>query len=516
VDRVRILGEKNDVLEGSCSWVMNDPAFRQWWDDDKTRILWIHGDPGKGKTMMAIALIEKITELLESDPHPSGTLAYFFCQSTNDGLNNAVAVVRSLVYLLVEKHRALTRHVQRQFEIVGSRLFEGDNALYALWTMFLDLLKDPALPRIYLLVDALDECTRQQIQLLKLITGRDMASLSKVKWLVTSRNEPTIKEWLEQGDRRVHTSLELNSYHISHDVTRFIEFKVAELSQMKRYDYQLRCFVETYLQDKANGTFLWVALVCQELQKVSSRRARPVLEKFPAGLEPLYMRMMEQILSQPDAEDVELCSSILRAVMVAVRPLHLSELVFLAELPDYIHEDSSSVYDLISRCGSFLTLREEVVSFIHQSANDFLSVGRGASIFPSGQSRHHGAVAHRCLELLLRTLKKDICDLVAPGIVIGEVEPGRVARCLSAPVQYSCCYWVNHLLRSCDYDAGSISPRDREEVQAFFCRAFLHWIEALSLIDKISEGVIMVMELESVIQVSSHASRIHHSKTGRC
>ena len=35
----------------------------------------IHGDPGKGKTMMAIAFIEEITKLLESDLHPSGTLA---------------------------------------------------------------------------------------------------------------------------------------------------------------------------------------------------------------------------------------------------------------------------------------------------------------------------------------------------------------------------------------------------------------------------------------------------------
>src|SRR3954452_290561 len=150
---------------------------------------------------------------------------------------------------------------------------------------------------------------------------------------------------------------------------------------MKGNNHQLQCFVETYLQDKANGTFLWVALVCQELQKVSSLRAKPVLEKFPAGLEPLYVRMLEQILSLRDAEDVEFCSSILRAVMVAVRPLNIHELVFLAELPDYMHEDPSSVYDLISQCGSFLTLREEVVSFIHQSAKDFLSVGRGASVF---------------------------------------------------------------------------------------------------------------------------------------
>jgi hypothetical protein len=48
-----------------------------------------------------------------------------------------------------------------------------------------------------------------------------------------------------------------------------------------------------------------------------------------------------------------------------------------------------------------------------------------------------------------------------------------------------------------------VIARDKEEVQAFFNRAFLHWVEALSLIDKISEGIATVTELESVIQVSS-------------
>src|SRR6202042_1746713 len=87
------------------------------------------------------------------------------------------------------------------------------------------------------------------------------------------------------------------------------------------------------------------------------------------------------------------------AVTVAARPLDLNKLVFVAELPGQMHEDLLSVRDLVSQCGSFLTLREEVVSFVHQSAKDFLSVGQGASIFPWGKSRDHGAVARRCREL---------------------------------------------------------------------------------------------------------------------
>ena len=52
-------------------------------------------------------------------------------------------------------------------------------------------------------------------------------------------------------------------------------------------------------------------------------------------------------------------------------------------------------------------------------------------------------------------------------------------------------------------------------MQAFFNRAFLHWVEALSLIDKISEGIAMVTELESVIEVSSRPSRFMHIHYGK-
>ena len=59
-DKSRIEVGKDRLLEGSCSWILEDPAFIDWWTGDYSRLLWIHGDPGKGKTMMMIALISEI------------------------------------------------------------------------------------------------------------------------------------------------------------------------------------------------------------------------------------------------------------------------------------------------------------------------------------------------------------------------------------------------------------------------------------------------------------------------
>ena len=57
----------------------------------------------------------------------------------------------------------------------------------------------------------------------------------------------------------------------------------------------LRGQVRDKLRQKANGTFLWVALIMQELEKLESWDPLAVVRQAPAGLHQLYSRMMDQI-----------------------------------------------------------------------------------------------------------------------------------------------------------------------------------------------------------------------------
>jgi hypothetical protein len=50
----------------------------------------------------------------------------------------------------------------------------------------------------------------------------------------------------------------------------------------------------------------------------------------------------------------------------------LEELVALVEELEDEAEDLAAVQDIISQCGSFLTLRDNTIYFVHQSAKDFL------------------------------------------------------------------------------------------------------------------------------------------------
>ncbi|KAL2196961.1 hypothetical protein P885DRAFT_23029, partial [Corynascus similis CBS 632.67] len=91
------------------------------------RLLWIKGDPGKGKTMLLCGIINEL-----KSASASSLLSFFFCQATDTSINNATAVLRGLIYLLVDQHLSLFSHVQKKYDATGNPLFRGVNAWVAL------------------------------------------------------------------------------------------------------------------------------------------------------------------------------------------------------------------------------------------------------------------------------------------------------------------------------------------------------------------------------------------------
>jgi hypothetical protein len=85
----------------------------------------------------------------------------------------------------------------------------------------------------------------------------------------------------------VRLCLELNTEPISAAVSAFIQHKVLRLAEKKKYDNTTRDAVLDYLSVHANDTFLWVALVCQNLENVPRWNTVAKLNAFPPGLDSL-------------------------------------------------------------------------------------------------------------------------------------------------------------------------------------------------------------------------------------
>jgi hypothetical protein len=491
-DKKRIENIKGGLLADSYRWVLNNTAYQQWQKDLNNRLLWVKGDPGKGKTMLLCGLINE----LQSSMPRTALLSYFFCQATDARINSATAVLRGLLYMLMTQQPLLASHVLKKHNHAGKALFEDANAWVVLAEIFGDVLQDPRLRPTYLIIDALDECVTDLPKLLDLIAKQSSVS-SRIKWILSSRSLPSIEEQLEQAGHKVRLSLELNAESVSAAVGVFIQHKVSQLAQQKKYDKQTQDAVFARLTSSADGTFLWVALVCQDLEKTTKWNALKKLHSFPPGLDALYERMMQQI---DVSDDAELCKQVLALNALVYRPITLEELVALAESLGDI-ADKTHLRQIIGFCGSFLTLREDTVYSVHQSAKDFLFAKASRDLFPRGTEEVHRVIFSKSLVILSSTLHRDMYSLKALGTAVEDVEPPKPD--LLAASRYPCIYWIDHLHES---KPRSLANRGSDPevvgvVAEFLRKKYLYWLEGLSLCKSLGRGVVLMAKLWSLVQV---------------
>ncbi|KAF5587321.1 heterokaryon incompatibility protein het-E-1 [Fusarium subglutinans] len=166
-DKARIEQTNGGLLKDSYVWILESAEFINWRDKSKGgRLLWIRGDPGKGKTMLLSGLINELQPSTKlENPRNRNAISYFFCQATNSGLNNYTAILKGLIYLLVIQHPSLVVHLDDKHDQ------DHWNSQVSLESIFRRMLDDPGLGEVYLLVDALNECVEDLPLLLGLITN---------------------------------------------------------------------------------------------------------------------------------------------------------------------------------------------------------------------------------------------------------------------------------------------------------------------------------------------------------
>ncbi|KAF2026430.1 HET-domain-containing protein [Setomelanomma holmii] len=495
-DKKRIEETKGGLLADVYRWILDNTTFQEWQQDPHSRLLWVKGDPGKGKTMLLCGIIDELQKTVNN----TVTVSYFFCQATDSRINTATAVLRGLLYMLVVQQPSLVSHVRKKHDHAGKSFFEDANAWVALTEIFVDVLQDPSLRPTYLVIDALDECVTADLpKLLKFVVKHSSAS-SRVKWIASSRNWPDVEARLDRAGHKVRLSLELNAESVAAAVAVFIQQKVDELAQEKGYREDVQRAILDHLKSNANDTFLWVALVCQELERTANWHALKKLAMFPPGLDDLYKRMMQQI---SESDDAEICRCVLASTAVLYRPVTIAELVVLVEQLAVVNDD---VREIISLCGSFLTLREDTVFFVHQSAKDFLFAKASNKVFLNSAEEIHRAIFLTSLAHLSSMLHRDMYSLKAPGSAIKNVKPPHPDPLAAS--RYPCIYWIDHLHDSKPKSwANSVPNLQMTAVYNFLRDKYLYWLEGLSLCKSLGTGVVSVTKLWLLLQLVQDAQR---------
>ncbi|KAH8709790.1 Vegetative incompatibility protein HET-E-1 [Beauveria bassiana] len=473
---------KEQPLRDSYEWIFGDEQFKQWQTNNDKNQLWISGDPGKGKTMLLCGIIDNFT----IQKNKQLNVAFFFCQATDASFNNANAVVRGLLYMLVKQQPALMTHIRKSCQNgMGKRQFRGTTAWEALSVVFTEVLNDPMLDRTYLIVDALDECVNDQLCLLKLILAT--SHLKGAKWLLSSRNDliwPQVDDQelcdestVPLATRRVHLKLEDKQDSIATSIDAYILNAVGSLKEKKQLDDFNVDLIKHHLVQNAEGTFLWVALVCKALAHpdVLGGDIKRQLASLPKGLKPLYSEMLKRIRH---SEYESLYRQLLSIMSAVFRPVTFVELRALSSqlLKDY---DDGDLEQRIARCGSFLTVKDKIVSFVHKSAKDYL-LGEESIVAGSlDVSAQHYTVFLAALELLTSTLRRNMCNLELLGPLSERDSQPDLEPLM--PISYATVFWLDHFKNSAFREC--FDPARQKEAAGLVCNflkeKYLYWLEAL-------------------------------------
>ena len=129
---------------------------------------------------------------------------------------------------------------------------------------------------------------------------------------------------------------------------------------------------------------------------------------------------------------------ILRSVTVAFRALTLEELAVTADLPKEVYHNIKSLTKYTDQCGSFLTIRQYTVYFVHQSAKDYLLSLENATMFSPKMGEENKLIASHCFQYICDAFAELSNERTCPA------ENLETAEGTAPYLEYPVLHWMEH------------------------------------------------------------------------
>ncbi|KAH6973714.1 hypothetical protein BKA56DRAFT_676379 [Ilyonectria sp. MPI-CAGE-AT-0026] len=297
---------------GTGRWFLDSTEFTTW-AETAQQTLFCPGIPGAGKTILTSIVINELTTRFEN-------------QESGQPLPESV---KSLYY----RHK--DNHTRPSFDEISKAI----NSLVTLYS------------RVFILVDALDECQTSQGCRIRFLTEISSLQLKcRANIFSTSRFLPDIADQFKGS-----ISLEIRASE--QDVQRYVDGFMPHLPLCIRDHPELCKEVKTEITKASAGMFLLAWLHLESLAgRVSRRDVRTALKKLPTGgLEAYghaYKGAMERIESQ-SVDQKQLAKRVLLWITGAKRPLTILELQHALAVevdePELDKENLTHIEDMVSK-----------------------------------------------------------------------------------------------------------------------------------------------------------------------
>jgi hypothetical protein len=227
------------------------------------------------------------------------------------------------------------------------------------------------------------------------------------------------------------------------------------------------------------------------------RRLEAILSVYVSKMDSTYTPVLKHSLTGQDERETQQLlqdfKEIVGVVIVLATPLSINA---LSQLLDREPDDVKCRLDLLQ---SVLSVPDDFVvpvRLLHLSFRDFLlDPNNSKSEFWIDEKNVNRYLTARCLQTMRQRLRKNICRLPSEGTQWREIDRESIRDYIPTELWYACRYWATHLLLS-------YNPiKELVNAFAFLEKHFLHWLEAMSILGLLSEVIVIMRTLESIIEV---------------
>jgi hypothetical protein len=489
-------GTRVGVLGQMHNWVYN-PATEA--------VYWLNGMAGTGKTTISYTLCAE----LEAGCNLG---ASFFCSRSLPECRDVNKIIPSIAYQLAQ--------FSRPFRSALSRVLEQEPNAHArsLQVQFESLIVKPlievrdTLPEdLVVVIDALDECDSKQSTREILDALLTKASNLPIKFFVSSRPEPEIRDqMMKQGSHRTTSRLvlhELDKGEVQGDIETYLR---EALSPIRPTEEHIAALVK-----RAGILFIYASTVVRYIGydnfgALPRSRLDVVLKATSTAgtgtyreIDELYTVILKAAIDDSGLEERgrEDIKQVLYTVICAQEPLTIDILSELLGL-----HDNDRVRAALRRLWSVLHVVEssELVATLHASFPDYMFDRERSKQYHCDSTKHNSILALACFDCIKETQPQfNICGLESSYIPDEKVPAlnQKVEQAIAPKLYYACRYWVAHL-------EHAIGTSDIIEwLEDFLSVRLLLWMEVLNLKACMRIGARVIKKAEAWVSVSDSDDR---------
>jgi hypothetical protein len=514
-----LCGNRRGCMKGTRTEILSE--LENWLNDDQDkRVFWLNGLAGTGKSAIAQTFAEM--------SFAAGKLgASFFCSRDFDERSSLRTIFPTLAFQLAHRYQPF------RTELLPVLLASHDVGRESLCSQMEKLIVRPfraTQTSTLIIIDALDECRDEEpASAILSILSHYINNIPSVKFLITGRPEPHIHSGFRLRSLQPITEVlrlhDVDRSSVDSDIRLFFKTRLVQIAKSRNdctfaEDWPNSSEIDIICA-KAAGFFIYASTA---VKFVASKNRVPTEQldliissqtttREGKGIDPLYTQVLEQAVDDVDADDVDKdqihsrFKTVVGAVLLVFNPLSvgaLSDLLKLSTIPTTLH----SLHSLLLIPGP--EKKEDPIKAFHKSFPDFITDPkrcRGKWFFVD-PTVHHAEILLSCLDLMMRKLKKNICNL-DDYVTLSDVND--LSACCKANIgdslEYACCFWTKHL-QEIPSDSSFVGEVQKA-IDGFFTTHLLHWLEVLVLTGNLGIGVYAMDDIEKWCASVSIGQTIH-------